>query len=113
MEYKRNCPKCDKELTYTDGGNFSRAKKRNSVCRNCKEMSNDFKKKLSTYWTGKKKKNYKRNPAKIQDKKYSRKCPDCDCDLYYTTKYNYEQAIKKNSRCNHCSKVSKGDVNGI
>ena len=103
MEYKRNCPKCGVELSYTDGGNFSRAKKRNSVCVNCRKMPDSLKKTLSEYWTGKKRPSYKRKPKNMQEKKYTRKCPGCDCDLYYTTKYNYEQAIKKSAVCTKCS----------
>ena len=44
MEYKRNCPECDKKLTYTDRSNYWRAVSNKSVCVNCRKMPDSLKK---------------------------------------------------------------------
>lgn len=41
-------------------------------------------------------------------KSFTKKCPSCDCDITYTTKYNLDCSIKINSNCRKCSK--KGTI---
>lgn len=49
-EYKRNCPKCNRELTYSSIQSFCVAKKRNTWCYSCRKQEvnsrPDFKKKI-------------------------------------------------------------------
>lgn len=44
-EWKRLCPKCNKELFYSHKSNFNAATKKNSLCRNCRVISDDTKEK--------------------------------------------------------------------
>ena len=106
MEYTRNCPECGKNLSYTDISNYKRAIKNNSVCASCRKMPESLKKTLSEYWTGKKRDGYTNSSEKINEKKYSRLCPSCGKELFYTRHDNYKKAIEKNTRCNHCVKLS-------
>src|ERR1035437_2724264 len=99
MEYKRNCPDCNKELTYTDVSNFKRAVKNNSVCSGCRKMPASLKSAVSDYWKGTKKPNYKR--SENPEKKYSRSCPGCGEKLFYSRPDNYKNAVAKNTKCNH------------
>ena len=38
-EYKRNCPKCDKVLSYSNGEHRRSANKKNSICQECKGIN--------------------------------------------------------------------------
>jgi len=38
--------------------------------------------------------------------KYSRNCPDCGCEIIYSTKYTLANAIKWNSQCRSCRGTS-------
>jgi len=102
MEYKRNCPACKKELSYTDGSNFKRAVKNNSVCANCRKMPESLKTTLSEYWTGRKNPNYKRRAKEERPDNYVRNCPDCGEKISYVKNWAYSQAIKNNTKCPKC-----------
>lgn len=40
---------------------------------------------------------------------FSRKCPNCGCELHYCNKYKLAYAIKNNSKCNHCATNGKNN----
>lgn len=46
---------------------------------------------------------------------YIRKCSNCDCEITYNRRDNYNRAIKKNTICNSCSakKNQKGFLKGV
>ena len=58
MGFIRNCPKCDKILTYSTQGNLTAANKKNCFCNSCrhtgKKVSNETKNKIRDTQTGKK-----------------------------------------------------------
>ena len=102
-ERTRKCPKCGKELTYTERGNYCRAVRNNSPCVNCKTMSEEFKKKISVYWTGKKKPNYERRDKSKLDAIWIRNCPECNKELKYIGRESaYLIAVKENRVCPSC-----------
>lgn len=105
MEYKRNCPDCDKELSYTDKSNFRRAIRNNSVCANCRKMPESLKKTLSEYWTGRTGKTFHRR--KNPPKNFERQCPQCNVNISYVNKYNFNKAIEKNTICPKCVAKNK------
>jgi transcription elongation factor Elf1 len=57
--YIRNCPKCNKEISYTTEGNLKRASRENKICKSCSvKLRNDnpeYLKKISDgrkkYWS--------------------------------------------------------------
>jgi hypothetical protein len=79
--WKRNCPKCNKEIFYNDKRNYLRALNKNPYCRNCYLLENRL---------------YK------QSIKWCRKCPQCFVEIVYKNKPLYVKANKRNSSCNKC-----------
>jgi hypothetical protein len=79
--WKRNCPKCDKELYYSSKGHLDYATNISSHCRYCKE--------------------YKKNTL------FYRKCPKCGNFIYYNTENTLQKSYKKNSLCRPCSKTGE------
>ena len=106
-EYKRNCPICGKELSYTDGGNFRRAIRNNSGCAKCRKMPDSMKEKASKLLTGRKNPNYKRRPIEERPNNFKSVCPECGNIKYYVKEWSYKQAIKNNTVCPKCSPAKK------
>lgn len=83
----RNCPKCNKELYYTNQYNRDTAAKRNKLCLSCASK---------TY----------------PDEYYSnlRCCPNCDNTIEYRRTPDAITARHVNSRCSQCSKFINSGV---
>jgi len=101
-EYKRNCPKCGRELTYSCKRNLNRAIENNSNCARCKTVSDEMRKYFSEKNKGRKYPNYKRRPKEERPVNFVRNCPDCGNEMPYVKEYSYKEANKKNSKCDGC-----------
>lgn len=88
--YFRKCPKCDKELGYTDERNYKKAFENNSLCISC---------------------------AKLENKKsliLTRNCPKCGKLIFHTNHYNRKEAEKLGrvcKECSYCERNFKGENN--
>ena len=103
-KWSRNCPECDAILYYSCGRYVDRANNNNSVCRNCRKMPDSMKQKLSEHWTGRERSNYPKSRRKKTDtSEWSRKCPDCDKNIYYAREWNMRVGFKNNTICDSCS----------
>ena len=109
MIYKRDCPKCGDEIQHKNPRSFKWAKRDGKPCRKCysKDVSETLKKK------------YKSGELKVvtqyrTEKKYFRECPNCACEIGYTTESGLRESIRLNTICNGCStkKHQKGIMNG-
>jgi len=85
-EYKRNCPTCNKKLTYTSTSGYTYSNKINSNCNSCSHIG---KMKI------------------LNEKKYERFCPKCIVEVLHTTKYRRDLAIKNESLCRSCSQKGR------
>jgi len=78
-KYKRNCPKCQREVYHTDKYNRNSAERKGNLCKTC--ISDTL-----------------RSPT--SDLK--RKCPRCKKELKYTSTGNCRDAEKKGTCCKKC-----------
>jgi len=78
-EWKRNCPKCGKDLYYVNKYSLARAIENESKCGNCKQ-------KIFI------------NPNII----YKRDCPICRKIIYYSTEQQLNAAINNKTKCRSC-----------
>ena len=78
-QWKRNCPKCNKILFYNLRGGYTRATKKNTLCKICSITKID------------------------KNQKYTRNCPNCNRVLTYSLKGNWKFANKYNRICKSCS----------
>jgi hypothetical protein len=86
MEYKRNCPECNREIIYKTKYSLQVAIKHNNKCKNC---ANKIKK-------------------KNKEVKFIRQCPICNRDIKYFEECTYINAINNISKCKSCiSKISQ------
>jgi hypothetical protein len=87
----RNCPKCAKEMTYTDKWYYNDSIKKNRKCVKCKDVHKNRIRKF-----GKDNSNYKG----IMDKStYHRPCPNCGIDITYTLYETYRKSVSRNRGC--------------
>ena len=99
--YKRNCPKCGKELNYYSKRNLNRAIENGKNCNTCRTISEQQKKDISKSLLGRKNPNYKRK--KYKTARWIRNCPLCGNKInYYSKEWKYINAIKNNSCCPKC-----------
>jgi len=102
--FVRNCPLCNSTIEYTDRSNFRRANKKKSACNSCTPRhSPESKAKISESLRGKKHPTRKSNTKKGKLQPFSRKCPSCFRDVFYTSKWSVTRANKNKSVCNSCS----------
>ena len=97
-EWKRNCPKCGKELYYSSLDSFLFCKKRNSICIECR---------------GKNHKEYYKNWREYNKiKKWIRACPKCGKEKIYFHRGKYNRDTKINRLCRNCWKIRGKLYNG-
>jgi hypothetical protein len=84
-EWKRNCPKCNKEITYQDKYKLKYANRDNRKCLRCALLE----------------KTYKINTS------YHKKCPKCKNVVFYSSKYALRNSIQIDSLCRKCSKTGE------
>lgn len=79
--WSRKCPKCDKELFYSNRKNLLRSTFNNKNCRECY-----------------------REECKLQRDavKWSRQCPICSIEIVYKKKSLFVKANKETRSCNKC-----------
>lgn len=75
IHFKRNCPKCKKELFYSRKTYLEKADLKQSLCKDCRKA-----------------------------RTWERECPDCKKKLVYKTKAHCSNAEKIKSKCLSCSK---------
>lgn len=82
MEFKRNCPNCNKEIIYMSEKGREQANIKNSLCQSCrnKEIHN----------------------MRVNSK-YKKKCELCDKEIFYINEKQLEIAINNKSICLSCS----------
>ncbi len=81
--WKRNCPRCNRILTYSNKYKLQNAIKSNSQCLKCCNsiiLDNDF---------------------------YYRMCPSCKCNIQYKNKSSFYTAEKNKHCCKQCSSIGK------
>src|ERR1035437_2729646 len=87
-KYKRNCPKCGKELFYTRKSTCNKMEEKKSLCMPCSKRIFDLL-------------NHKENDL------YYKMCPECNIEkMYYTTEPGLKYAVKHITICKKC-KLSK------
>lgn len=93
-EWKRNCPKCGKELFYSTKYTKNRAEKLNANCYSCAKKG----KKLKSFTDETKKKS-----------EWKRNCPECGEEIYYSIKGGKVNAEKLNANCYSCATKGKNN----
>ena len=81
--WERQCPRCNRLLSYSNKYKLQRANDNNSKCLKCCKA------------------------IVLDSEFYYRKCQSCDCDIAYTNKYAYYLAERKGVRCKKCSSIGK------
>ena len=94
----RNCPNCNKIITYSDTWYFTDSIKKNRKCTKCKDKRSVTKK-----YFGKDNPNYK---GKMDKLFYNRNCPNCDRIITYTSYETYRKAKRNNRGCGCITKTS-------
>src|ERR1035438_7943636 len=89
MKWLRKCPKCRKDIYYSDRGVLYRKSIRNRICRDC--------------W---------KSRVKFDRTELVRYCPVCKNPQEYTTYKNLWAANKKNQKCRACSKIGNAGRQG-
>lgn len=84
-QWKKNCPKCNHLIFYSDKYKLKTAIIKNTKCKMC--------------WR------FYKNKTNISN--FFKKCPCCNCEVYYKTKYKLISSIKNNSLCIKCSKIGE------
>ncbi len=83
-DYIRNCPQCDKILSYSSYKSLWRANKLNASCAECASKSS----------------------RKEKSEDWNRTCPTCKVLIMYTTRGGMKKAISKNTLCMSCTAKS-------
>ena len=90
MEYVYICPRCNKDIIYKSESGFQKAKEKQQLCRDCRDV------------------------IKGEAGEYYRACPKCEKIIYYKRKSDLQKAIKNNCACLSCSdnsgKFKKGEL---
>ena len=140
-EFSRICPRCKKEIFYTNKKNRNQAIKRNKVCRECSPFLNTQKIEKNKLKIQKQylkfdeernnkileifeenKTNWKKCRSKIlllyrkflkgvKPEKYYRNCPECNKLLTYQSKSSLNLSEKDKCLCKSCSQT--GEKNGF
>lgn len=89
MKWIRKCPKCHKDIYYSDRGVLYRKSIKNRICRTC--------------W---------KDHLKSERIKLIRHCPACKKEVEYSSYRNFWSANKKNQKCKSCSKMGNSSRRG-
>ena len=90
--YKRNCPKCGKELFYTRKSTCNRMEKKKSLCIPCSKRIFDI-------------------TNNRENNLFFKLCPKCNIEkLYYTTIPGLKYAVKNNTICKKCRLSLKSNI---
>ena len=103
MTHKRNCPKCNCELEYTNKRSWYNANRLNSKCTKCyrNEISITLKEKYKKGEFNFVPRNKERE--KTLERNFHRNCPNCGNEMSYVSEGTLKTAIKRNTVCNSCS----------
>lgn len=82
-KYRKNCPKCNREMTYCDAYKLSQSIKKETVCIHCCQLKD---KAISTIAT-------------------TRNCPSCNKLLTYKSNDHYRRACKLKQNCKSCTHI--------
>lgn len=86
-KFKRNCPKCNKEVGHTTKKGLAKALKHNKLCVSCSALGDNW----------------------IDVSNLTRECMDCGKELKYSNTASYRSALENNSLCKSCGQ--SGDRN--
>jgi hypothetical protein len=81
-QWKKNCPKCNKEIFYKDQYKLQTALSNNTSCKICARFNKKFVKNTDFYKT----------------------CPVCFKTVFYNNLYALQNSVKNNTSCRSCSK---------
>ena len=87
--FKRKCPQCGKELSYTTKASYNNASNKGSKCIMCAQT------------------NILVN--KNEEGVYTKKCPKCKKEITFTTKKACRRSIRNKSLCKKCSSIYRGE----
>jgi len=90
--YIKNCPECNKIITYKHKGHCNESIKLNRLCKQC-----GIKKSKGARWNG-----------HIPQTIFTRNCPKCNEVIIYDSKYankSYWNAMKSNKNCFKCTRT--------
>lgn len=82
-KYRKNCPKCYRQMTYSDKYKLFQSIKKETVCIHCCQLKN---KNISTIAT-------------------TRNCPNCNKLLTYKSNNYYRKACNFNKKCKSCTHI--------
>lgn len=89
MEFKRQCPKCNKEIYYKRKGDLGQGIKYNTMCKQCVADGRVY----------------------YKEKIYTKLCPGCGINIWYTELKRLRLSINNNIKCGSCSSPFKGKQN--
>ena len=103
MTYKRNCPICDSELTYTNKRCWYNANHANAKCKKCyhKAASDTLKEKYEKGEFNFVPRNKEREKTLLRP--FKRNCPNCGNEMGYSSEKILKQSTQNNTICNKCS----------
>jgi hypothetical protein len=99
-EWKRNCPKCNIEVSHTLKANRDRLQKENKLCRTCgiKSMSDTKTGTPRGAW------------SRAIEGPWTRQCPSCGVQLFYKTETSKLRSEGNNRKCFHCKNDGMTDA---
>ena len=90
LELTRNCPKCDRVITYKTHTQMVAAKRINSLCKHCGNLDHI---ELTVI---------------VENKSvYTRECITCGKEMVYNDYTNYRKSFNGSGKCKHCSNIGK------
>jgi hypothetical protein len=101
IEYLRNCPNCNSEITYINPRSFKWAERDGKVCRKCYsvKISDTLKNAVKNGdFTP-----HIRNKKLETNKPFVKKCSNCSEDMYFTSKKGLLKSTQNNTICNKCA----------
>lgn len=99
--YERNCPKCNKIITYNYKSNYTYGVNNNSQCKKCSNeknliIANKIKDKCKI--------------QSIKDEIYERNCPKCNIIIEHINKKSFLRGLKNDAKCKKCFKPKKTKI---
>lgn len=103
MIYKRNCPNCGDEIQYINPRSFKWADRDKKPCRKCYtlKISETLKQKIKNGEFIPHVRNSELEKNLIRP--FSKKCPNCQNEMRYTSKWKRDHSEKNKTLCNSCS----------
>lgn len=90
MKFYRNCPKCEKPISYNTKGDRQQGEKKNTQCKQCVADGRVYNKK---------------------PKQHKRNCPGCNKDIWYTELKSLRRAEREKRCCKLCCSPFKDGKN--